>query len=69
MKGDRMKLMVNIPKDLTQGEDLIVLRKSEFDDLRRRFKELTDAFSKIKRGEKEFKDGKTKIISSLAEIH
>ena len=63
-----MKSMINIPKNLTHGEDLIVIRKSEYEALRRRFKELTDAFNKIKRGEKELKNGKTKIVNSLAEI-
>ena len=63
-----MKSMINIPKNLTQGEDLIVIRKSEYETLRRRYKELTDAFNKIKRGETELKTGKTKIIHSLAEI-
>ena len=63
-----MKSMVNIPKNLTHGEDLIVIRKSEYEALRRRFKELTDAINKIRRGDKELKSGKTKIINSLAEI-
>ena len=63
-----MKSMVNIPKNLTHGEDLIVIRKSEYENLRRRFKELTDAVNKIRRGEKELRNGKTKIINSLAEI-
>ena len=60
--------MINIPKQLTHGEDLVVIRKSEYDALRRQFKELKDAIAKIKRGEKELKNGKTKIVRSLAEI-
>ena len=60
--------MINIPKQLTHGEDLVVIRKSEYDTLRRHFKELKDAIAKIKRGEKELKNGKTKIVRSLAEI-
>jgi len=63
-----MKSMVNISKQFTHGEDLVVIRKSEFEALRRRFKELVDAFHKIKRGEQELKNGKTKVIHSLAEI-
>ena len=63
-----MKSMVNIPKHLTHGEDLIVIRKSEYEALRRRFKELMDAINKIRRGEKELRNGKTKVINSLAEI-
>ncbi len=60
--------MINIPKNLTHGEKLVVLRKSELDSLRRSFKELTAAFRKIKKGESEFKNGKTKTVNSLAEI-
>ena len=60
--------MISIPRKLTHGEDLVVIRKSEYDALRRNFKELKDAFDKIRRGEKEFKNGKTKVIRSLAEI-
>ena len=60
--------MINIPKNLTHGEELVVLRKSEFDTLRRRFKELTNAFRRIKKGEGEFRSGKTKTVTSLAEI-
>ena len=63
-----MKSMVNIPKHLTHGEDLIVIRKSEYEALRRRYKELADAVHKIKKGEQEFKTKKTKIVNSLAEI-
>ena len=63
-----MKSMVNIPKNLTHGEDLIVICKSEYEALRRRFKELMDAFNKIKRGEKELKNGKTKTVNSLLEL-
>ena len=63
-----MKSIVNISKSLTHGEELIIIRKSDFDALRRRFKELTDAFHKIKKGESELKNGKTRRIHSLAEI-
>lgn len=63
-----MKSLISIPKNLTHGVDLIVIRKSEYDTLRRRFKELTDVVNKIKRGEKELRSGKTKKINSLTEI-
>ncbi len=68
-KGDDMKSIINISKNLTHGEELIVMRKSEFEAMRRNFRELTDAFNKIKRGDQELKNGKTKIVHSLAEIH
>ena len=63
-----MKSMVNIPRGLTHGEDLIVMRRSDYNDLQRQIEEFKDAFEKIKRGEKELKEGKTKIVNSLAEL-
>ena len=63
-----MKLMVNIPHKVTHGEDLVVIRKSEYEALQQQIEEFKDAFGKIKRGEKELKEGKTKIVSSLAEL-
>ena len=63
-----MKLMVSIPRGVTQGADLVVIRRSEYDALQRRLAEFKDAFGKIKRGEKELKEGKTQIVSSLAEL-
>lgn len=60
-----MKSMINIPKGLTHGEDLVVIRKSEYETLRRQFKELKDALEKIRRGEKELRNGKTKKVNSL----
>ena len=63
-----MKSIVNIPKVLTHGEDLVVIRKSDYEVLQRRLEEYKDAFGKIKRGEAEFKNGKTKVIKSLSEL-
>ena len=63
-----MKAIVSIPRGLTHGEDLVVIRKSDYNALQRQLEEFKDAFGKIKRGEKEFKEGKTKIVNSLAEL-
>jgi len=63
-----MKSMISIPKGLTHGEDLVVIRKSEYEALRRQFKELKDVLDKIRRGEKELRNGKTKKVDSLSEI-
>ena len=63
-----MKPMVSIPHRVTHGEDLVVIRKSDYDALQQQIEEFKDAFGKIKRGEKELKEGKTKIVSSLAEL-
>ena len=63
-----MKSVINIPKGLTHGEDLVVIRKSDFEDLQQRLNEFKDVLGKIRRGETEWKNGKTKIIKSLQEL-
>ena len=63
-----MKSMVNIPRKLTHGDDLVVIRKADYDALYKQVEEFKDVISKIKRGEKEFKNGKTRLVNSLSEL-
>jgi len=63
-----MKSMINIPHGLTHGDELVVIRKVDYDALNRKVEEFKDAIKKIQRGEKELKNGKTKIVNSLAEL-
>ncbi len=63
-----MKSMISIPHGLTHGDDLVVLRKSDYDALQRQIVEFKDALGKIKRGEQEYRNGKTKVVNSLAEL-
>ena len=63
-----MKAMINIPHGLTHGDDLVVLRKTDYDALQRQIVEFKDALGKIKRGEKEYRNGKTKMVNSLADL-
>ena len=63
-----MKTLISIPRGLTHGEDLVVIRKSEYEALHRQVDEFKDALGKIKRGEKELRNGKTKVVRSLAEL-
>ncbi len=63
-----MKAMINIPHGLTHGDDLVVIRKADYDALNRKIEEFKDVIKKIQRGEKEFKNGKTKIVNSLTEL-
>lgn len=63
-----MKSLVNIPKGLTHGEDLIVMRRIDYDNMQRQIEEFKDALGKIKRGEKELQNGKTRIVNSLSEL-
>jgi len=60
---------ITIPKKITQGEDLIIVRRSDYEILLRRLAEVSDAFMKIRKGEQELKKGKTQIIKSLKELN
>lgn len=59
---------ITIPKEITRGEDLIIVRRSDYETLRRRLAEVSDAFMKIRKGEQELKKGKTQIVKSLKEL-
>ena len=60
---------ITIPKKITQGEDLIIVRRSDYEILLRRLAEVADAFMKIRKGEQELKKGKTQIVKSLKELN
>ena len=59
---------ITIPKRITAGEELIVIRRQEYEQLLKHLAEVKDALAKIKKGERELKEGKTRIIRSLAEL-
>lgn len=60
--------VLTIPKRLTHGEELIVVSRREFEKLQKRLTEVKDALAKIRHGEKELREGKTRIVSSLNEV-
>lgn len=53
---------------MTRGDELIVIRRQEYEQLQKHLDEVKDALVKIRRGEKELKEGKTKVIKSLADL-
>ncbi len=59
---------ITIPKRITDGEELIVIRRQEYEQLVKRLDEVKDALAKIRKGEKELREGKTRIIKSLADL-
>jgi len=63
-----MENTLTIPRRVTHGEELIVIRRKEYEKLQKHLAEVRDALVKIRRGEKEFRDGKTRVIKSLAEL-
>ena len=63
-----MRSVINIPKGMTHGEDLVVMRRADYETFNKRLAEYKDAFAKIQRGEKEFLNGKALAVKSLAEL-
>ena len=63
-----MHLTLTIPKRMTHGDELVVVRRTEYENLRKQFVELKDALAKVRQGEHELKNGKAKTVKSLAEL-
>lgn len=59
---------LTIPKRMTHGEELLVVRRWEYEQLQKHLVEIRDALAKIRQGEKELKEGKTRVIKSLSEL-
>lgn len=57
-----------ISKQVTHGDDLVVLPRKEYERMTRYVRELKDALLKISRGEKELRLGKTRKVFSLREL-
>jgi len=63
-----MRSILTIPKRITHGEELVVIRREEYEQLQKHLAEIKDALAKIRQGEKELRKGKTRVIKSLAEL-
>ncbi|OYD16443.1 hypothetical protein CH333_03390 [candidate division WOR-3 bacterium JGI_Cruoil_03_44_89] len=59
---------ITIPRRLTHGEELVVVRRQEYEQLQKHLAEVRDALTKIRQGEKELHTGKTRTVESLAEL-
>jgi len=55
---------ITIPKKLGRGDDLVVVRRKDFEAFKRWQNEVRDALSKVERGRREYKQGKTTSVSS-----
>ena len=53
---------------MTHGEELIVVSRREFEKLREQLVEVKDALAKIRRGERELRLGRTKMVKSLSDL-
>ena len=63
-----MKHALTIPKQFTQGVELVVISRHEYETLQKHLIEIKDVLSKIRKGEKEFKNGQTRTVRSLSEL-
>jgi hypothetical protein len=48
-----------IPKKISRGEELVVIRKKDFVMFQKWQEEMNDATAKVQRGRKEYQQGKT----------
>jgi hypothetical protein len=64
-----MSTTITIPRNLTHGDELIVVRRKEYELLQKHLSEVRDALAKIRRGDKELFEGRTRVTAkSLAEL-
>ncbi len=60
--------IATISRRVSGGEELVVVRRKDFDAFKRWQDELVDALAKVSRGRKEYRERKTKIASSPKEL-
>ena len=63
-----MKHPLTIPKNFTHGVELVVIPRHEYESMQKHLVEVKDALAKIRKGEKEFKNGQTRTVRSLSEL-
>lgn len=60
---------ITIPKKVTHGDELIVVRRKDYENLHKHLAEVRDALTKIRRGNSELIRRKTRITTrSLSEL-
>ena len=63
-----MSTTITIPKHITHGDELVIIRRKEYEDMHKHLKEIEGVLTKIARGEKELREGKIKPIQSLSDL-
>lgn len=56
--------VITIPKRLSRGEELVVVRRSDLEDFEKWKREIATVLAKIRRGRKEYHDRKTIVALS-----
>ena len=60
--------IVTIPKKITKGDELIIVPRKDFESFQKSQREVKDALEKIGRGNKEYRQKKTRVVSSPKEL-
>jgi hypothetical protein len=60
-------VLIRVPKKLA-GKTVVLVDAAEYAALKRRLAEVSDALEKISRGDAAYRQGRTKTVSSLAEL-
>lgn len=56
--------IATIPKKVSGGEELVVVKRSDFELFRKWQEEVQDALIKVRRGRAEYKNKKTIVVAS-----
>ena len=59
---------LTISKQFTHGVELVGIPRHEYESMQKHLAEVKDALVKIRKGEKEFKNGHTRTVRSLSEL-
>ncbi|MBI2097063.1 MAG: hypothetical protein HYT40_02865 [Candidatus Sungbacteria bacterium] len=60
--------VVTIPKKVSGGEELVVVRKDDFEAFRNWRKEVENALAKVQRGRREYRLRKARVVASPREL-
>lgn len=56
--------VATISKVVSGGEELVVVRRKDFEAFEKWQDQVVDALAKVSRGRKEYRDKKTRVVSS-----
>jgi archaeosine-15-forming tRNA-guanine transglycosylase len=63
-----MTTAINISKKIQQGEEVVVVKKTDYLHLLEQITETRSALQAIRQGESAHKKGKTRVVTSLKEL-
>ena len=63
-----MQAAISIPRNFIHGDELMVVRRKDYEKMQKHLSEVRDALDKIRRGDKEYREGKTITVKSLSDL-